>query len=162
MLREDGVPVTLSIIGNGPQEDDLRDLVRTLDLEDHVVHFLGTMTQKAVIDHYRTCDLFVLACAVASNGDMDGLPTVLIESLALEIPSVSTQVSGVPEIIIDGETGLCVPPHDVDALAGAIRYMIEHPDAAQQMAKQGRTLVESRFDRQKNADVLYDLWKDIV
>jgi len=120
------------------------------------------MSQTDVIQRYRECDLFALACAIAANGDMDGLPTVLIESLALEVPSVSTQVTGVPEIIIHRQTGLCVAPHDAEVLYQALKYMYEHPDDAQRMAQRGRQLVETQFDRDKNAAALLALWDSLL
>lgn len=156
-LLADGVPAHLSIVGDGPLMNELKALANRLNVADSVT-FYGRMSQAEVLQTYRECDLFALACAIAPNGDMDGLPTVLIESLALEVPSVSTQVTGVPEIIVDGETGLCVPPHDVDAFYTALKYMVEHPQEAEQMAKRGRELVENQFDRDKNAEALLKMW----
>ncbi len=160
-LLQDGLDAQLSIIGNGPLMDNLQALTKELGVTDRV-HFLGRMSQAEVVENYRSCDLFALACAVAPNGDMDGLPTVLIESLALEVPSISTQVTGVPEIIIDNETGLCVPPHDVDAFHGALKQMIDNPADAERMAQAGRKLVVEKFDRYKNAETLLSLWNELV
>lgn len=160
-LRADGVDAQLSIIGDGPLMDDLKAQAARLQVAE-AVHFLGRMSQTDVVQRYRECDLFALACAIAANGDMDGLPTVLIESLALEVPSVSTQVTGVPEIIIDQQTGLCVVPHDAEVLYQALKYMYDHPDDAQRMAQRGRQLVETQFDRDKNAAALLALWGSLL
>ncbi|MCI0709837.1 MAG: glycosyltransferase family 4 protein [Chloroflexi bacterium] len=150
-LSERDISVELSIIGGGPLEDDLR-----AKAGDNV-QFLGTMPQEKVVENYASCDIVVLACVVAANGDMDGLPTTLIEALAMELPAISTDISGIPEVIINGETGLYVETGKSAALADAIQWMIEHPDEARRMGQRGRELVLERFDRRKNARRLYDL-----
>ena len=70
----------------------------------------GTQPHHVVLDHYRRADLFVLGCEVAANGDRDGIPNVLVESMAMGVPVVSTRVSAIPELVVDGETGLVVAP----------------------------------------------------
>ena len=160
LLRQKGVPVTLSLVGKGPEEAELRDLVQKWHIDDHV-RFLGTINQEALVGYYRESDLFVLACAVSPEGDMDGLPTVLIKSLALGLPTISTQVSGVPEIIQDHVTGLCLPPHDPVALADAIHWMIQNPQAARELGKRGQQFVQDDFDRRKNAARLLAVWQQL-
>ena len=86
---------------------------------------------------------------------------MLIEALAVELPTVSTQVTGIPEIIRHQDTGLCVPAGDVDALADAIQWLLDHPDEAREMGQRGRTLVLEQFDRRRNAKQLLDRWRDI-
>ena len=159
-LRQDQRDVELSIVGEGPQEHELRELVHQLKIEQHV-RFLGRVTQEDILALYQECDMFALACAIGPDGDMDGLPTVLLEALATGVPAVSTQVSGVPELIKDKVTGLCVPPHDSTVFADAVAYLIDHPDEAQAMAQAGRKLVEERFDRRKNAGRLLTLWQSL-
>jgi glycosyltransferase involved in cell wall biosynthesis len=119
------------------------------------------MLQEEIIHLYGASDMFVLACAVSPDGDMDGLPVVLVEALAMEIPTVSTQVSGVPEIVQDKLTGLCVPPHDSQALADAMAYLMDHPDEARRMAKAGRQLVATQFNRHESARMLLQLWQSL-
>ncbi len=157
-LIEQGHAIDVTIIGEGPQEAALRDLIAAHGLTG-VVHMVGKCDQDEVYAHYQRCHIFALASQVAPGGDMDGLPTVLIEALAMERPVVSTQLSGIPEIVIDGETGVCVPPGDVDALANAIARLIDDPARAAALAKQGRALVAKRFDRCHNAVRLLQLWQ---
>lgn len=156
-LIEQGYAVDLTIIGEGPQEDELREQIAAHGIGD-AVHLAGKLSQDEVHAHYQRCHIFALASQIAPGGDMDGLPTVLIEALAMERPTVSTRLSGIPEIIIDGETGYCVPPDDVEALAQALARLIDDPDHAADLAKQGRALVEQRFDRRHNAAQLRQLW----
>lgn len=159
-LRKQGRNVQLQIVGGGPLESELRTLARRLEIQNHVT-FTGKMLQEEIIHLYGASDMFVLACAVSPDGDMDGLPVVLVEALAMEIPTVSTQVSGVPEIVQDKLTGLCVPPHDSQALADAMAYLMDHPDEARRMAKAGRQLVATQFNRHESARMLLQLWQSL-
>lgn len=159
-LRSEGVSAELSIIGDGELEHLLKALVDELNLTAHV-HFLGRMPEEDTVAHYQRADVFALASVPLPDGDMDGLPTVLIEALAMELPVVSTALSGIPEIIEDGVTGRCVPPFDVEALAAALRWLLEYPDQARMLAQCGRERVEAQFDRNKNAAKLYDVFQAI-
>ena len=160
-LLQQGYAVTLGIIGAGELEAELRQQVATLQVEGHIT-FLGTMPQHDVVRHMEQADIFALACVVASNGDMDGLPTVLIESLAMGIPTLSTQISGIPELLQDGITGHCVLPHDVPALTNALAWMIDHPDECAKMAQDGRAWVEAHFNKQTNGQTLVEKWSTLV
>ena len=80
----------------------------------------GALAQEEVLEHYRGADIFALACRIAADGDRDGLPNVLVEASSQGLACVSTDVSGVPELFIDGENGLLVPPEDPTALAQAL------------------------------------------
>ncbi|CAG1010635.1 MAG: glycosyltransferase family 4 protein [Anaerolinea sp.] len=159
-LIAEGASVELRIIGEGPLMEPLRGLCAELGITQHV-HLLGKLSQTQVVAEYQQTHLFVLACAVAPDGDMDGMPTVLLESLAMCIPSISTKVSGVPEIIRDGETGLCIPPHDVEALVRAIQNLRDEPEKAHRMAQAGRALIEQSFDRTRSAQRLLNLWQEM-
>jgi colanic acid/amylovoran biosynthesis glycosyltransferase len=159
-LRKQDRNVKLQIIGGGPLERELRELANRLEIKEHVT-FTGKMLQEEVIHQYRASDLFVLACAISRDGDMDGLPVVLVEALAMKIPTVSTQVSGVPEIVQDKVTGLCVPPHDSQALADAMAYMIDHPEEASKMARAGHQVVAKQFNRHESARMLLQLWQKL-
>ncbi|MFZ4828188.1 MAG: glycosyltransferase [Phototrophicaceae bacterium] len=160
-LLQRGYAVTLGIIGTGELETALRQQVATLHLDEQIT-FLGTMPQHGVVQHMEQADIFALACVVAHNGDMDGLPTVLIESLAMGIPTLSTQISGIPELLQDGITGRCVAPNDVLALTDALAWMIDHPDACQTMAENGRAWVEARFDKHTNGQALVEKWATLA
>ncbi|NDJ76810.1 MAG: glycosyltransferase family 4 protein [Chloroflexi bacterium] len=160
MLRERGFDVRLDVYGDGPLRASLQELIDSLGQGEHIV-LHGAIMQTELATKYRAADLFALGSVPLPWGDADGLPTVLIEALAAELPSVSTQVTGIPEILRDGETGRCVPPRDAEALASALQWMIEHPDAARTMGQRGRELVLAQFDRRKNAKHLLECWQNI-
>ena len=83
--------------------------------------------------------------ACIRNQDADGIPTVLIEAMAMEIPVVATQVSGIPELVVDGETGLLVAPDDAPALAEALARLLQDQDLARRLAGAGRDLVVAQY-----------------
>jgi colanic acid/amylovoran biosynthesis glycosyltransferase len=102
--------------------------------------------------------VFVGPSVVGHDGDRDGLPTTLIEAMALGTPCVSTDVAGIPEVIHDGQTGMMVPQHDAVALANAIEQLLLSPKLGTLISRKARTLVESKFDVHKNMKVLRDVF----
>jgi colanic acid/amylovoran biosynthesis glycosyltransferase len=96
---------------------------------------------------------------VGVDGNRDGLPTVLLEAMALGTPCVSTSVTGIPEVINDGVTGLMVPQRDPAALAVAIESLLEDPDLRVRLAGRARRLVEAEFDAHRNAAHLRDIFR---
>ncbi|RVD40678.1 colanic acid biosynthesis glycosyltransferase WcaL, partial [Mesorhizobium sp. M4A.F.Ca.ET.020.02.1.1] len=95
-------------IGGGEELERLKALARKLGLEGRV-SWKGALAQKEVLEHYRSADIFALACRITANGDRDGLPNVLVEAASQRLACVSTDISGVPELISPDETGLLVP-----------------------------------------------------
>ena len=98
----------------------MKEQARKLGIEDRIT-FKGAQAQAAVLDAYRRADIFVLASRITENGDRDGLPNVLLEAQSQALPCISTRVSAIPELIIDGETGLLVPQEDPDAMTQALK-----------------------------------------
>ncbi|MEM8646961.1 MAG: glycosyltransferase, partial [Pseudomonadota bacterium] len=108
-----------SHIGGGELLPKLKSQAEALKLKDHI-EWLGALAQTDVIERYRSSDLFILPCRIAPNGDRDGLPNVLVEAQSQGLSCLSTPVSGVPELVRDGENGILVPPDDPKALAEAL------------------------------------------
>jgi glycosyltransferase involved in cell wall biosynthesis len=108
--------------------------------------WLGTLPHDVVREHYRQSDLFVLGCEVAANGDRDGIPNVLVESLAMGVPVVATRVSAIPEIITPGETGLLVAPGAPGQMASAMRQGLQDHDLRRKVIAAGRQRVQASFD----------------
>ncbi|HEY4164433.1 MAG TPA: glycosyltransferase family 4 protein, partial [Dongiaceae bacterium] len=123
-------------VGGGPLKDELDAAARQLDIADRI-QWLGAQPQEVVLGEYRGADLFVLNCRIAEDGDRDGLPNVLMEAQSQRLPVISTMVSGVPELVISGETGELVPPDDPEALAAAIRKLLLDPDRRARLAEAG-------------------------
>ena len=102
----------------------------------------------------RAATVLVLPCITAADGNMDALPTVLLEAMASGVPVVSTALSGIPEIVVDGETGYLVEPGDAVALAGAMEKLLREPDTSARLGRAGRRRAEELFDLRANVAVL--------
>jgi colanic acid/amylovoran biosynthesis glycosyltransferase len=136
--------IRLDLIGEGPLEDELRQTASCLGIADRV-RFLGARDETCVLRALSEADLFVLPSVVARNGQMEGLPVALMEALACGLPTVSTTISGIPEIVIDGVTGYLTQPGDVRGLHDALDEIIAEGAAAAKRASAGRQLVEREF-----------------
>ncbi|PDT29558.1 colanic acid biosynthesis glycosyltransferase WcaL [Rhizobium sp. L9] len=132
-------------IGGGDELEKLKALAAELGLSGRLV-WKGAMAQEDVLDHYRRADLFALACRIAANGDRDGLPNVLVEASSQRLVCVSTRVSGVPELLTDGENGLVVPPEDPVLLARALEAAIRDPALRQRLGDAAEKRVRDEFD----------------
>jgi glycosyltransferase involved in cell wall biosynthesis len=145
LLKTRGLRFVCRIIGDGEQRTELERLIGEADLGD-CVELAGAMPQEAVLAALRDADLFVLACAVEENGMRDGIPVAVMEAMALEIPVVSTRVSGIPELVKDG-AGLLVDPEDPEALANAIEQMARLSACdRREIGRVGRAVIEKEFN----------------
>jgi colanic acid/amylovoran biosynthesis glycosyltransferase len=157
LLRARGVDHRCTLVGSGPLEPSLRALVALRELQE-TVHFAGPRPQAEVIAMVGGAAVFAAPCRVADDGDRDGLPTVLLEAMALGTPVVATDVVGIPEIVRHGETGLLVPERDVEALAGALAQLLGSPSQRLRLSTGARTLMERSFDVATNAAALRDVF----
>ncbi len=148
-LQAQGINFHLTLAGDGPQRRRLQGLVTKLGLQNRV-DLPGFVPHSQVPAILYQADLFTLPCRVDSAGDRDGIPGIILESLAHEVPVVATEVSGIPEVIHSGETGWLVPPDDPQALARAIMDALAQPEEARRRARAGRRLVSEKFDSTKN------------
>ncbi len=143
-LRDDGLAFSCCLIGDGPEAERLRFLVEKLNLSSQV-NLLGKRLPSEVKTFYEQSDMLVMPSCVRAN-DRDGIPNVLLEAMAMEIPVISTYVSGIPELVRHQETGLLVEPDDPVALAEAIMTLLSNPTLTHRLARQGRALVEQEFN----------------
>lgn len=148
------------IIGAGVLEDELRHLIEDLGLA-HRIRMLGPQPQDEVRRRMRRASAIAAPCVVAKDGDMDGLPTVLLEAMAIGTPVISTDVTGIPEILTDEETGLAVPQRDATALAAASARLLQDAMLRRRLATRARMVVEQRFDIRKNSIQLRSLFNEI-
>ncbi len=146
VLVERGVKIDCLIGGSGPDEQELRGVIGRLGLEG-VVELTGkAVSQEEISEFMRGGDVYCLPCVWASDNDVDGLPQMLMEAMACGLPAISTRLVGIPDLVIDGETGLLVEPNNVSELADAIERLMGDPGLASKMAQQGRRLVHDKFD----------------
>jgi colanic acid/amylovoran biosynthesis glycosyltransferase len=133
------------IIGDGPLRMELQQLIRELDLEE-VVYLLGTADSDFIRERLAQAHLFLLASVTASDADQEGIPVSLMEAQATGLPVLSTTHSGIPELIADGASGILVPERDIEALADGLLHLIEHSSEWPRMGREGREIVEARFN----------------
>jgi glycosyltransferase involved in cell wall biosynthesis len=150
LLAEQGRNFRAKIIGTGLLEADLHAQVDRLGLNGWV-KLLGPRPQNEVRRHVRDAAVFAAPCVVGQDGNRDGLPTVLLEAMALGTPCISTDVTGIPEIVRDGVTGLRVSQRDPVALAEALARLLDDSALRVQLATEARRLVEAEFDVHRNA-----------
>src|SRR5262249_54892508 len=160
-LAQQGYHLRCDIIGDGPLRRDLEQLANALGLSERV-RFHGRLFQEQLIEHYATADLFVLPCIEAADGDRDGIPNVLIEAMAMQLPIISTRFSGVPELVIDGSSGVLVEPDNVPALAEAIRALLDDPARCHSLGKAGRQRVIEHFTIERSATTLHHLFASFI
>jgi glycosyltransferase involved in cell wall biosynthesis len=151
-----GVEFTCEIVGDGPLRGDLEARIRKLNLSDRV-YLLGSLSQGAVLQKLRTADIFALASVTDAQGASDVFPTVIIEAMAAGRPVVSTQLAGIPESVVHGETGLLVPPEDTMALAEALGRLIEDAKLRLRYGCAGRARIEQHFRIEHTVGPLIEL-----
>jgi len=145
-----GVHFLCDLIGTGEREAELRARVQALGL-GACVRFLGALPQAEVIRAVRGAALFAAPCVVGADGNADGLPTVLLESMALGTPCVSTDVTGIPEVIRHEVTGLLVAQGDAAGLAAAMSRLLGDAGLRERLAENARGLIVREFDIATNA-----------
>jgi len=155
ILLDRGYDMECRIIGEGPLRVDLEAQIHSLGLDNRV--FLdGALPHEEVIEKYAAASLFVLPAILGADGDRDGIPNVILEAMAMELPVVSTHHSGIPEVVEDGVNGLLVSPADAPALASALAGLLDDPECRREMGKRGRKTVVEKFDPEKNIQQLLD------
>jgi glycosyltransferase involved in cell wall biosynthesis len=153
LLIDRGYDVRLRIVGAGEMKDALRRHIAEVGLDERV-ELLGARSQDEVIELYRTATVFTLPCVVLDNGDRDGIPNVLVEAMRVGLPVISTAVSGIPELVVDEETGLLVPPRDAQALASALGRLLDDAELRARLAAGAAHRVAHEFDLAANAAML--------
>jgi glycosyltransferase involved in cell wall biosynthesis len=156
LLRDRGVAFHLLLIGDGPERAQLEAQAARLGLAGWV-EMPGPRSQEEVATALKASHLFVMPCRRDRTGDMDGIPTVFMEALATARPVVSCAVSGVPELVRNGETGVLVPPDDPAALADAVARLAGDPALRARLGRGGRALVERQHDQDRNARRVVEL-----
>lgn len=156
LLHEQGVPFHCQVIGDGPLRASLQAQSSELGLQDRL-EFVGAQPQEAVRTALNEATVFVLPSQVTSDGNRDGIPVALMEAMAAGCAVVSTTVSGIPELITDGEQGLLVPERDPVALSRALDRLLSDAPLRRHLAGAARQRIENEFDARKEARKLHHL-----
>jgi ABC-type multidrug transport system fused ATPase/permease subunit/glycosyltransferase involved in cell wall biosynthesis len=146
ILKRAGLSFETVIAGESDeQEAELRDRIARHRLEAHI-HLAGPCTQAQLLREYRQATVFCLPCRVLKNGDRDGIPNVLMEAMSCGLPVVTTDVSGIPELIRNGVNGLLVPPDDPEAMAQALQHLVRDPFLAESLGNEAIRTIRENFD----------------
>jgi glycosyltransferase involved in cell wall biosynthesis len=151
-LHSQGIAFGCEIIGYGPEEAALKQQAENLGVAK-LIRFTGKLGHDDVLNRMRAASIFALPCRIDSDGDRDGIPNVILEAMAMGLPVVSTPVSGVPEILTDGQTGWLVPPDDPAALAERLEILIAR-GTDKTVTVAARDAVQSRFGAGRDITML--------
>jgi glycosyltransferase involved in cell wall biosynthesis len=157
-LRDDGLEFRCLIVGEpGGALESIRALIDALGLAEQV-QLRGAVTQDELRRIYARASVFALPCQVTDDGDRDGFPNVLAEAMAMGVAVVSTRISGIPEFIDHAVHGLLIEPRDSDALAQALRRVLDDRELRARLARAGRERICERFDSRQTTLALRDLF----
>jgi colanic acid/amylovoran biosynthesis glycosyltransferase len=154
-LKDSATPFHVTFVGDGEDRASLERQVSISGLEKEVT-FTGAMGQDGVKAIYRTADLFILPSFA------EGVPVVLMEAMAMEIPVISTCINGIPELIDSGDNGILVSPGDAEALFLKIKLLIEEPLLRARMGQQARRKVEEAYNLSTNCNQLVSLFEQVL
>ncbi|OPL19968.1 MAG: hypothetical protein AVO35_00485 [Candidatus Aegiribacteria sp. MLS_C] len=164
VLKDMGIDFRCLVIGAdrpGALLEKYRRMVREKGLDDRV-EFTGAMRAGSVLSTVAGADLFVLPSVKALNGDMDGIPVSLMESMSIGVPSISTWISGIPELVEDGVSGLLVQPGDPAGLAEAMARLLSDRELASGLGEAGRRKVREDFSVSGYVSSLLDCWSGLL
>lgn len=153
-----GVPVRLRLAGDGLLRASLEEQARRLGIQEHVA-FLGYLVEDEVLEEIRASDMVCVPSCVAEDGDKEGIPTILLESIACGKPVVTTPNGWISDIAVHGENALVVPEKDSAALAGALARLAADPALRSAIGRGGRELVERDFDAERTMRDLVRLYE---
>ena len=146
------------IVGDGPLRETLQTKIEQLDLSSRV-NLLGSLSQGAVLEKLQAADIFALASTTDAQGATDVFPTVILEAMASARPVVSTRLAGIPELVVDGQTGMLAPPGDSTALAHALGQLLRDPDLQLRFGHAGRARIEQHFRIEQTVAPLMEMFE---
>lgn len=154
---EDYPELEYRIIGSGPRKHRYEQIITELEIENNVT-ILGSVSDNQLIDELDRSTAFLLPCVVARDGNRDGIPVVLMESMAMKTPPITTNVSGISELVINNENGFLCSERSVEDLSRLIKLSLSNTDEIQAMGEAARDMIKSRYDSKVVGD---DLLKSI-
>jgi glycosyltransferase involved in cell wall biosynthesis len=150
-----------TIVGSGPEEPKLRGKIKELKLEDKV-QIKSNISNEDLVEEYKKAGTFILPCIRAQDGDMDGIPVVLMEAMAMEKLVISTTVSGIGELIEHGRSGLLVKPKDVKELAEALDMVLSQGMEGDSLSKEARATVIKDFNINHQVSSMELIFKEVL
>ncbi|MEL6216389.1 MAG: glycosyltransferase, partial [Pseudomonadota bacterium] len=156
ILKDQNIDFICKIIGDGDERANIEAQIVSLGLGDHI-ELMGWQTRPQVLELLSQADAMVLPSVITGTGKMEGVPVALMEALAMTLPVVASDISGVPELVIHEKTGMLAKERDPKGIADALIRIQQNPEWAAELGQAGREHVLANFDQKKNADALYAL-----
>jgi glycosyltransferase involved in cell wall biosynthesis len=159
-LADLDIELKLWMAGGGPLMDQTKQLVQELNLTDDI-DVKGALPHDEVIELFKQADIYTQHSVTASNGDEEGQGVTFVEASAMELPIVATRHNGIPDVVLDGETGFLVEEHDTEAMGQKIAELAEHPQQWEALGKAGRKHIEKEFDKEKQSKKLIEIYREV-
>ncbi|MBN1539320.1 MAG: glycosyltransferase, partial [Candidatus Thermoplasmatota archaeon] len=153
ILKERGMDFRLLLVGDGPLRNDYGRRIRKCGIEDRTL-IKGPVPQQDILEELKKADVFVLPSVVVKNGDRDILPNSLKEAMAMKVPVITTDISGIGELVEDGRTGLLIRPGSPMDIVEAVQKVISDPEMMNGMVEEGRKKIERDFNIEVEAKKL--------
>jgi len=160
-LSQECPKIQYKIVGDGPLKNDLQTLIHDLGVSDNV-ELLGWKQQHEIVDILNRAHILLAPSVTSKRGDREGTPVAIMEAMAMGLPVVATQHSGIPELVENEVTGLLVPERDVDALAAALHKLVQQPDRWVEMGYSGRARIEEHYNIDKLNDRLVGIYENLI
>lgn len=160
-LRNRNIEFRCTIVGTGELDQELHELIDEYHLGE-CVEMTGALPQRQVKRLLRTATIFAAPCVIGKDGNKDGLPTVLLEAMALGTPCVSTSVTGIPEVLINNDTGVLLDPGDVAGLADALQRLLDDAPLRRKLAARARKNIEAQFDIEQNTHEMRNMFYTVA
>ena len=161
VLKNKGLAFKHTLIGDGEDREKILALINDLGLTD-CTRWLGTRPHEVVLDYYKRAHLFVLGCEVAPDGDRDGIPNVLFESMAMGVPVVATRLSAIPELVESEKTGMLAAPGQPQQLAEAMFKMLTDETLRARVIPAARQRVLKDFDNEVLIRHLAEIYRNEI
>jgi len=158
ILEERGIPFVCHLVGDGPFRERIEQQIAACNLGDRII-LHGARERPFIIGLMQSSDVAILTSIKGSSGNREGIPVTLMEAMATGLPVVSSQLSGIPELVAAGETGLLAPPGDSEAIAAALETLYHDPARRKSMGEAGRRKVIAEFDQDQTVAELADLFE---
>ena len=149
------------IAGDGELRGEVESVIDQMNLRQNI-RLLGWRSQEEILDLITNSDIFLAPSVTSKDFDQEGIPVALMEAMAMGLPVISTHHSGIPELVADGVSGCLTPERDVNSLADALSFIIEHPGIGAEMGLKGRQIVEDHFNIEKLNDKLVKIFEGLL
>ena len=140
--------LSYTIIGGGPLFIPLKKLITELGLKDKVV-LIGFKNHEEIFNYFKISDIFLLTSITSSLGDEEGIPGSIREAMSMQLPVIATHHGGIPELVIDKQSGFLVPEKDIAALTQKMKILIDDPKLRHEMGNAGREIIKNKFNIDK-------------